>query len=365
SIQHIAEIGWDIDAPPGSRVEIRSRTGNLLDNQYVFYDKNGKQVTERKYDKLIPSFRGAIDTIRTAGADWSNWSRAYETSGQVFLSPGPRLYVQLDIRFLSEDPFAAATLDEIVLEFDNPLAQETRAEVFPVEVAPGEMSQFTYYLRSEFVSSSRGFDQIQLASTAGASFRALRLAGEPIAPTVEETENGFKLFLSEPVRRSTLIEIDFESTLYLNQTRFEAFLFNSALSTTARQQVDPGDAEETIASDRIFVSLPTDGRLFADLLLSNRVLTPNGDGISDQLHIDLDLFKVLDPRPVIIGVYTLTGHRVALISDAATTAGHQTYQWDGRDRQGRTVAPGIYILRVTAEGDALTRSANRLISVAY
>ena len=366
SIQHIAEIGWDLDAPPQTRVEIRSRTGNLLDNQYVFYDKNGKQVTERKYDKLIPSFRGAIDTIRTAGADWSNWSRAYVTSGQVFLSPGPRRYVQLDIRFLSEDPFAAATLDDIILEYDNPLAQETRAEVFPIEVVPGETSQFTYYLRSDFVSSSRGFDQIQLTSTAGATFRALRLAGEPVAPTVEETDNGFKVLLAEPVRRSTLLEIDFESTLYLNQTRFEAFLFNSALSTTLRgQQVDPGDAETAIASDRTFVSLPTDGRLFADLSLSNRVITPNGDGISDRLQIDLDLFKVLDPRPVILGVYTLTGRRVALISDAATTAGHQTYQWDGRDSQGRTVAPGIYILRVTAEGDALTRSENHLISVAY
>ena len=365
SIQHIAEIGWDIDEPPGSRVEIRSRTGNLLDKQYVFYDKNGKQVTERKYDKLIPSFRGAIDTIRTAGADWSNWSRAYATSGQVFLSPGPRRYVQLEIRFLSEDPFAAATLDDIVLEFNNPLAQETRAEIFPIEVAPGEKSQFTYYLRSDFVSSSRGFDQIQLTSTAGATFRALRFAGEAVASTVEETNNGFKLLLAEPVRRSTLVEIDFESILYLNQTRFEAFLFNSALSTTLRQQVDPGDAEAAIASDRTFVSLPTDGRLFADLSLSNRVITPNGDGISDQLHIDLDLFKVLDPRPVIIGVYTLTGHRVALISDAATTAGHQTYQWDGRDSHGRIVPPGIYILRVTAEGDALTRSENRLISVVY
>ena len=101
---------------------------------------------------------------------------------------------------------------------------------------------------------------------------------------------------------------------------------------------------------------PPTGGLFAGLSLSNRVLTPNGDGISDQLHIDLDLLKVLDPRPVIISVYTLTGHRVALISDAATTAGRQTYQWDGRNSQGRTVAPGIYILRVTAEGDALTRS---------
>ena len=183
SIQHIAEIGWAIDTPPRTYVEIRSRTGNLLDNQHIFYDKNGKQVTERQYNKLIPSFKGAIDTVRIAGADWSNWSRAYATSGQVFLSPGPRRYVQLDIHFLSEDPVTTATLDDIVLEFDNPLAQETRAEVFPIEVSPGEMNQFTYYLRSDFVSSSRGFDQIQLASTAGATFRALRLAGEAVART--------------------------------------------------------------------------------------------------------------------------------------------------------------------------------------
>ena len=71
SIQHIAEIGWAIDTPPQTRVEIRSRTGNLLDSQYTFYNKNGKQVTERQYNKLIPSFKGAIDTVRIAGADWS------------------------------------------------------------------------------------------------------------------------------------------------------------------------------------------------------------------------------------------------------------------------------------------------------
>jgi len=29
------------------------------------------------------------------------------------------------------------------------------------------------------------------------------------------------------------------------------------------------------------------------------------------------------------------------------------------------VAPGVYILRVTVAGDARTRSANRLISIAY
>ena len=85
----------------------------------------------------------------------------------------------------------------------------------------------------------------------------------------------------------------------------------------------------------------------------------------DAVEVARGTLKPSFVRRNINAVYNLTGHRVALISDAATTAGHQTYQWDGRDSQGRTVAPGIYILRVTAEGDALTRSENRLISVVY
>ena len=151
----------------------------------------------------------------------------------------------------------------------------------------------------------------------------------------------------------------------MNQTRFDAFLFNSALSTTVRQQVDQGDAENTVATNRTFVALPANSQLLSSFSLSTRVLTPNGDGVSDQLQIEFDLLKILDPRPVVIGVYDLSGRRVALISDATATAGRQTLAWDGRDNQGRTVAPGVYILRVTVEGDALTRTENRLISVAY
>ncbi len=365
SVQHVSAIDWTADTPVATLVEIRSRTGNLLDEQYIFQDKNGKQVTEKKYAKLIPSFKGAIDTIRTPGADWSNWSRAYETSGQVFLSPGPRRYVQLDARILSEAPYNAATFDDIILEFNNPLAQATAAEVFPNQAPPGKMSQFTYYLRSDIDASSRGFDQIQLTSTAGARFRAVRSAGETLTATVEEIEHGFKIYLDTPVQRSTLVEIDFESTLYFNQTRFDAFLFNSGLSETVRQPVDSGDAETAISSNQVFVSLPNNQQLFSDLSLSSPVLTPNGDGISDHLQIEFDLLKVLSPRPVVIGVYDLSGRQIALISDAAATASRQRLAWDGRDTQGRTVAPGVYILRISVEGDALTRSESRLISVAY
>ena len=59
SVQHITALHWDVDTPRGARLEIRSRTGNALQETFVFYDKNGKEVTQKRYDKLIPSFRGS------------------------------------------------------------------------------------------------------------------------------------------------------------------------------------------------------------------------------------------------------------------------------------------------------------------
>ena len=365
SVQHITALHWSAEMPSGARMELRSRTGNELQEQYVFYDKNGKEVTQTRYDKLIPSFRGPIDTLRTAGPDWSTWSRPYADSGQLFLSPAPRRYVQLELRFASEDPQVSAVLDDIRIEYNQPLAQSTRAEIFPRQALPGEASDFTYYLRSNMVAASRGFDQIQLSSSAGLHFKELRVDGNPVDVDAEPVDRGVLLTLSAPIRRSALVEIDIQSTLFLNQTRFDAFLFNSALGSQVRQPVDPGDADERIDSGVTFVALPSNGRLLDNLALSTAVITPNGDGINDAVTVDFDLLKIIDPRPVELAIYDLAGRHVVTAADASISAGRVALHWDGRDEQGRLVPPGAYILSLRAQGDAFERVEHRLVSVAY
>ena len=65
--KNLNSVEWSGDQPPGTRIEIRTRTGNEVLETYTYYDKNGKEVTERKYNKLIPSFKGPIDTTLAAG----------------------------------------------------------------------------------------------------------------------------------------------------------------------------------------------------------------------------------------------------------------------------------------------------------
>ncbi len=360
----ISALDWQAQVPPATRLEIRSRTGNLLDEEYSFFDKNGKEVSARKYDKLIPSFRGRIDTVRTIGSDWSNWSPVYEVSGQGFLSPGPRQFAQIEVQLLSEDSLSAPALETLTLHFHPPLVQQTLAEIYPAEVEPGAPQNFTYFLRTTAISANRGFDQILLSSSAAVRFRTLRINGEEASVQIKERADGILLVLDRAVRRSGLLEIDFESTLYLNQTRFDALLFNSSLEGQV-QQVDAGDANEAVASETVSVALPADSGLLEDLTISTQMLTPNGDGIGDRLALEFNLLKVLDPRTVRVAIFDLTGRRVHLLSEAEQVAGRVTLEWDGRDHAGDLVAPGNYVLRVEVSGDARTDQVSRIVSVAY
>ncbi|MBD3336448.1 MAG: hypothetical protein GF355_13115 [Candidatus Eisenbacteria bacterium] len=64
-------------------------------------------------------------------------------------------------------------------------------------------------------------------------------------------------------------------------------------------------------------------------------------------HVRLDLFDVL-------------GRRVATLIDERRPAGPQAVQWDGRDGQGRPVAPGVYLYRLDTRNHS---AAGRMIRI--
>jgi flagellar hook assembly protein FlgD len=55
--------------------------------------------------------------------------------------------------------------------------------------------------------------------------------------------------------------------------------------------------------------------------------------------------EILDPR----------GRRVALLQPGVLPAGRHELTWDGTDLRGSTVAGGIYLYRVRAGGEEITR----------
>jgi YVTN family beta-propeller protein len=59
-------------------------------------------------------------------------------------------------------------------------------------------------------------------------------------------------------------------------------------------------------------------------------------------------------------VFDAAGRRVATLVDGALPAGPGAAQWNGRDASGRSVGPGVYFYRLSAEGEKLTSKGMKL-----
>ncbi len=359
--KNLNSVEWGGDEPPGTRIEIRTRTGNEILETYSYYDKNGKEVTERKYNKLIPSFKGPIDTTLTAGGDWSAWSRIYSFSGEAFLSPSPRRYLEVDVRMTSDSPTVGASLDHLAVNFTQPLAGRVLGEISPQQTLPGVLTEFTYYLRPENAS---GFDRLAVESDTPVQFTSVAHNGTALDAQIDTTASGFLVHLPNRIRTDQLIELKFASSVFRQSTRFDVFLQDSGQDESVRQRVDPGDATDLVESSTNIVSLPISQELLANMSFSSKAITPNDDGVNDELTLEIALVNVLAPRPLRLRLYDLAG-RPVYDRGEDSLAGHRKLIWDGRDSHGDRVAPGLYVLEVLVEGDAGDEKIQALISVAY
>ena len=57
-----------------------------------------------------------------------------------------------------------------------------------------------------------------------------------------------------------------------------------------------------------------------------------------------------DAGPVRLEVYNVLGQQVNTLVDEVQTAGRYQASWDARDRQGREVVTGVYLVRLHYPG---------------
>ena len=66
-------------------------------------------------------------------------------------------------------------------------------------------------------------------------------------------------------------------------------------------------------------------------------------------------YFLLEPGAARLEVFALTGQRVAVLNQGPQQAGHYRLHWDGRDREGRPLASGVYLYRLVTAESVLTR----------
>ena len=361
---NIRSINWRGTFPQSTQLRMRSRSGNNIIEKKHYYDKNGKEITASRHRKLIPSFRGPIETNLQPGDDWSAWSNDYQNAGSQFKSPSPRRYIQLEMDLFSHKTETSLTLSEVSIEYTAPLVHKAIGEIHPKKAQAGQEEFFTYFLRSISSSSNRGFRQIKLQSSVPLKFITARVNGNFVQTTLNEDDDGFTLTLPNVINENTLIEIDLLATPFQNNTRINSWIELETRESSIQQQIDSGDAVTHINGSGVSIALPVNKNLIANLA-TDSIITPNGDGINDVIKINFDVLKVSNPRPIIVQIYNLNGEPVRQLLNSLGKSDHYEVVWNGYLSEQTLPTPGLYILKVTVQGDTRNHTMTRLIGVHY
>ena len=354
-------LEWDADLPPGTQILAQTRSGSGLDEGNTYYHRKGHEVTEDEYNALKKRWKGDIVPYIRPSADWSGWSNTYLFSGQEFLSPSPRRYVQFRVLLKSDSPDVAPTLKGLRLNYTDSFLNGALGQVSPNEAQVGEPENFTYALQPDFQSGDKGFNRLRLntPSQAAAESVAIRVAGTEVEPvSLALLPDSLVVELPQVVRRQK-VEIDLRVNVFANPYLFSAFVGHTD-EMEFWQQVDPaGRAATTV----FLPAVPASESLLDKVAISPKVLTPNGDGIGDQAEIRFAVLKA--DAPVAVDIYALDGRQVGSLAGGRNSDGFFVYEWNGADAEGRRVPPGIYVCRIQIDAQAEVQNLAQIINVAY
>ena len=357
-------VEWEGTTPPGTRLEIQSRTGDAVEEITSYFDKNGNPKTKAQYSSLPKSFQGEITVERLPiEEEWSTWSAPYVRSGDPFESPSPSRYVLLRAVLSSDEPEVAPSLDRIALRLVDPVVQRITGRVEPRIATPGTPSEFTCSLQPSYRFGNSGFDRILIRTPSRAQEVRVLIGGQEHVPNqIAATRDSLTIALSRVVTRQET-QVRFAAVVQSDNTVFDAAV---AEGTGAWQRVRPESESALIVRMPLFAESDA---LIHDFRIDPRVVTPNGDGINDGAAVRFAVLKVDVARPITVEMYDLSGRRVrTLFDDMGTSAlygGGGEIKWNGRDQSGSLVPAGSYVCRVRVRGDAAAETRQLLVSVAY
>ncbi|MCY4603678.1 MAG: hypothetical protein OXE49_05540 [Gemmatimonadetes bacterium] len=348
--QVIERLTWDADLPPQTRIQLRSRSGNALQEVYTFSDRKGDIVTEEKWNSLPKVLRGPIDTTLVVGEDWDAWSNVYQASGEDFQSASPRRFVQLEMILATDDPHAAPAVDALTVEFTDALVQSARGQIWPREARLNEDTRFTYTLWPGTDGQDSGFDRLRfLIPGATTGNAALRIGGEEVAPEAVRLHGDSLLVVLPRIVVADSVEVDFTARLWNNAALF-------ALDLGAGER--PGIWQSVVPSERranivLLPDLPGQSALVGELEIAPAAFTPNGDGVNDAVEISFMVFKAKGIKPQ-VQIFDVAGRLVAQLA-GSEGVGRWHFRWSGHAADGALALPGMYLCRIdpgTASGSA-------------
>ena len=380
-IANLGRLYWGaVEEPPGvgARVHVQTRVGK--DHTTLIYHRINELGEEEALagstdDENRAAWEDLPDAAKGSVVDdtdaWSLWSAAYDSSGQMLVAEGPRQFLQLRVIMESDEARARALVDSIAFEFSQPtMARQLLGEIIPrVDVDLGQRRTFAYEVRPSIGPDDTGFDTIRIRVPSEASVREVRIGERGIPQEGYEAvqeEGWLRICLLDAGDRITsdhdTLFVRFDTTVLVYGTVFSGVASASWEEGLLGQYVE----EQAVGDLSVQGSEASLGQVLGSAEGSPDPFTPNGDGINDEVSISFKIFQVIGAAPLWINLYDLSGSQIRTLFDVETIqSGSYTVTWDGKDRDGYLVPPGVYLYRILLKGDAREFSVAGTITVIY
>ncbi len=396
-MRRVGEAAIEVpDASAGVQIEVR--TGRDDDpNIYREYTVTGKEkvVSRQRYEnELRTGFErtcascdyvqraprpGMRATILYDSENWTYWSSPIAQSGAPLgLASGS--HVQLRITLNSEAFADFVRLDSLWIETAPLLAERVLGEIALLdeqrpargvaEVELGRSVDFTYDVRAQFTAADqRGFDSVLIRTDTRPEFKELWIGDRRVDPAgVDEEASGLRVLLPRRITRAdnAALRIVFAAEVFELATTFLGEVSDSQMDVLP-QPIVGGDANAEVETNSLRVISGRDSTpsLLQDVEFSTPVLTPNGDGVHDELEVRYALYGLPESVPVELRIHALDGRAVAAVPVGEQMAGVHAARWDGRDAAGHRVAPGVYLVAVAVLSEEASGLRLRPVGVAY
>ncbi len=370
---------------------IQEAIGDSLFSQLAVRVRTGTDDTPIVYQRWLRDSRGSPigaveatpeeyyalerrDRVLLGPDDETNWSPwATAENGELASVPIPRRFVQFRLEFAG-GLFATRAVERI--EFDYlvpPIAGQLYAEVYPRLAEAEEPATFRYAVALRSQGEIRGYDRLEIdTNVAATSVRELKLNGRPLDFELEYVRaDGFALRFPLVQEDRAVLEFTFDLPIFRFGTTFSGRAFNSQ-ALAVPQQLEPGNATDFAPDDfatlsGLFVAIPKAqlGKLVGEIAIERKLFTPNGDGLNDQFALSFNLLQLVEPAPVALDIFDLSGHRLQQTCTGELGIGPAACSWDGRLANGDLAAPGTYIWVLRIKADAFEERHTGTVAVVY
>jgi len=373
-------------------------TGYAYDAEYISPWINcGSATAMKNFDKIV--WTGDVPngtsiklqtqtryTLSDGGVVTSTWSEDNSAKTFKFASPEPATEFRYKVRLATGNVDLTPTFKSMKVSYsktDQPLAA-AKSSIFPNAVPMGADTSFVYKLDYTLAAGtpSQNIKKIVISVPNFARADSVVLAGtkKSLPFTSYSTNDSLYVTLNDSLTKTPdILRVYLKTSLLKSLHVFQSEIYNSRGNDNAGGVKVWENTDESWSVKTTTVM----ENMLADVKALPKAFTPNGDGINDFTVVEFTLAKV--EAPVKVKIFSTDGTLVRVLFDGklsardyrvpnktgglkAGTAGDAKKlpgYWDGKNKDGDLVPPGIYFYQVIADTDEGVKVKSGTVAVAY